>query len=405
MASETSVSPTGNGTPAHDPERSHARSGDPGRPRRRRRGIRRVIGRTLDKAWGDSIFSMAAQAAFWQALSLPPLFLALLGSLGYVGGWFGPDTVRIVEGKIVQFSRQVFTPEVVDQIIAPTAASILTIGRADLVSTGFVISLWAGSSAISSLVDSITEAHSQYDVRHPVWQRVFSLLIYLFALVAAVFTLPIVALGPDLLPEVLPEAWRPTATSIIGAFYYPGAGLLLVLVLTALYKVALPHSLPWRRLLPGALLAMLVFIVSTTGLRVYMAVITTTGYTYGALATPIAFLLFAFLLGFSIVLGAQLNNAVEEVWPSRPTRRQRRLRRMLSMRRIAARALSPAGPDGAGNTGPSGPVTGSGAAAPDSDRVTPDLPANGLSAHAAAGPRPARRRARDRAVSRRQHGG
>ncbi|WP_308259536.1 YihY/virulence factor BrkB family protein [Pseudonocardia sp. H11422] len=345
-----------------------------------------MIGRTLVKAWDDGIFSMSAQAAFWQALSLPPLFLALLGALGYVGGWFGPATVEIVEGKIVEFSRQVFTPEVVDQIIAPTAASILTIGRADVVSIGFVISLWAGSSAISSLVDSITEAHGQYDVRHPVWQRVFSLLIYLFALVVAVFTLPIVALGPDLLPEVLPESWRPTATSIIDAFYYPGAGLILVLVLTTLYKLALPHSLPWRRLLPGALLAMLVFIVSTTGLRVYIAVITTTGYTYGALATPIAFLLFAFLLGFSIVLGAQLNNAVEQVWPARPTRRQRRLHRMLSMRRIAARraaqVLWPAGAGGAGST--AGP--GAGSTAPECDRVTPDLPVNGRSAHAGAGP-------------------
>jgi membrane protein len=65
---------------------------------------------------------------------------------------------------------------------------------------------------------------------------------------------------------------------------------------------------------------MAVFIAAATGLRVYLAVLTSTGYTYGALATPVAFLLFAFLLGLSIVLGAQLNNAVQEVWPVRPAR-------------------------------------------------------------------------------------
>jgi membrane protein len=326
-----------------------------------------VLGRTLGKAWDDDIFSAAAQAAFWQALSLPPLFLALLGSLGYVGEWFGPETVEVVEDKIIAFSRRVFTPEVVDQIIAPTADSILSQGRADVVSVGFVIALWAGSSAVASIVDSITDAHGQKLVRHPVWQRIFSLLVYLFALVVAVFTLPIIALGPDLLPQVLPEAWQPTAVSIVNAFYYPGAGLLLVLVLTALYKVALPHTLPWRRLLPGALLAMVVFIASTTGLRVYIAVLTSTGYTYGALATPIAFLLFAFLLGLSIVLGAHLNNALEEVWPSRPTRRQRRLHRLMAMRALAMQRLAPE---------------------PQPDRVdhvraSADLPRNGRSTHAA----------------------
>jgi membrane protein len=288
------------------------------------RPVRRVISRTLSKAWDDDIFSHSAQAAFWQALSLPPLFLALLGSLGFVSAWFGPETLQLIDDDIIDFARRVFTADVVEQIIAPTADSILTRGRADVVSIGFIVSLWAGSSAVASIVDSITHAHDQKLVRNPVWQRIFSLLLYLFALVVAVFTLPILVLGPDLLPTVLPESWRPVAETVIQAAYYPATVLLLVAVLTTFYKLALPHSLPWRRLLPGALLAMVVFVASTTGLRVYIALLTSSGYTYGALATPIAFLLFAFLLGLAIVLGSHLNNAVEEVWPSRPNSGQRR---------------------------------------------------------------------------------
>jgi membrane protein len=287
-----------------------------------------MLNRTLSKAWEDDIFSHSAQAAFWQALSLPPLFLALLGSLGFVSGWFGPETLQLIDAGIIDFSRRVFTPEVVDQIIAPTADSILTRGRADVVSVGFVVSLWAGSSAVASVVDSVTHAHDQKLVRNPVWQRIFSLLLYLFALVVTIFTLPILALGPDLLPQVLPQSWRPVAESLIQATYYPVTGLLLVVVLTTFYKLALPLSLPWHRLLPGALVAMVVFIASTTGLRVYIAVLTSSGYTYGALATPIAFLLFAFLLGLSVVLGAHLNNAVEEVWPSGVARGERRSERL-----------------------------------------------------------------------------
>ena len=291
-------------------------------------GVRRVISLTLGKAWDDDIFSHSAQAAFWQALSLPPLFLALLGSLGYVGGWFGPETVQLVDDAIIDLARRVFTAEVVDEIIAPTANDILNQGRADVVSVGFVVSLWAGSSAVASIVDSITHAHDQKLIRNPVWQRIFSLLIYLFALVVAIFTLPILVLGPDLLPTVLPDSWRPVAEQVIQATYYPVTGLLLVGVLTTLYKLALPHSPPWWRLLPGALLAMVVFIASTTGLRVYIALLVSSGYTYGALATPIAFLLFGFLLGLSIVLGAHFNHALEVVWPSRTAPGERRSERL-----------------------------------------------------------------------------
>jgi membrane protein len=293
-----------------------------------------LLVRTVSKAWNDGIFSMAAQAAYWETLSLPPLLLGLLGSMGYVAAWFGPETLTSVQRGIVRFAGTIFNNEVVGEYIAPTVGDILSRGRGDIVSLGFPIALFAGSSAISSLVDSITFAHGQYSVRHPVWQRIFALLIYLVALVMAVVTLPLLALGPVLLSRVLPSNWAPAALNTINTFYYPVVVTVIVLGLTTLYKAALPRSLPWRRLLPGAVLAMLVFVVSATGLRIYIATITHTGYTYGALATPIAFLLFAFLIGFAVVLGAQLNNAIQEMWPVRPTQLRHRIRRILGLDKL-----------------------------------------------------------------------
>jgi len=296
---------------------------------------RRLAGRTLSKAWDDGIFAMAAQAAYWETLSLPPLLLGLLGSMGYVAAWIGPETLVAVQHGIIRFAGTIFNQEVVSQFIEPTVADILNRGRADIISIGFPIALFAGSSAVSSLVDSITFAHEQYSVRHPAWQRIFALLVYLVALIVAVITLPLLTLSPELLERVLPDSWTPTVLGLINTFYYPAVIVVIVVGLTTLYKVALPRSLPWHRLLPGAVLAMLVFAISAIGLRIYIAAISSTGYTYGALATPIAFLLFAFLIGFAVVLGAQLNNAMQELWPVHPHQRKRRIQRMLGVRQLA----------------------------------------------------------------------
>ncbi|NLV80860.1 MAG: YihY/virulence factor BrkB family protein [Rhodococcus sp.] len=294
------------------------------RPRGRlRRGISactRVVGHTAESAWDHSIFSKAATAAFWQTLSLPPLLLGLLGSLGYVAGWFGPDTVDIVMSKIVTFTRTAFSDSVVDQIIAPTVEDVLGRGRADVMSLGFVLSLWAGSSAISTFVDSIVEAHGQQDHRHPVWQRVFGLLLYVMFLVLAVFTLPLVALGPTMIGRLLPHTWYAVGERVLDTFYYPAVLLLLLVGLTTLYKVALPRSLPWHRLLGGAVLAGVFFVLASAALRRYLTWITDHGYSYGALAAPIAFLLFTFFLGFAIIIGAELNATVQSFWPARATR-------------------------------------------------------------------------------------
>lgn len=297
----------------------------------------RVLWRVISKSWADSILGMSAQAAFWATLSLPPLLLGLLGSLGYVGGWFGADIPAMVQSKIITFSRSVFSPPVVEQIIVPTVADVLREGRGGIVSLGFLLSLWAGSTAISSFVDSIITAHGQQNQRHPVWQQIFALLLYAAALLVAVFTLPLVALGPQVLTALFPPSMQDDAAALIDAFYYPVVAGLLVVALTTLYKVALPRSLPWHRLIAGALLAGAFFVTASAVLRAYLTWVTSTGYTYGALAAPIAYLLFTFFLGFSIVLGAELNAVVQELWPARATRLDLARDRLVTAGRNTAR--------------------------------------------------------------------
>ncbi len=84
----------------------------------------------------------------------------------------------------------------VQQIIAPTVDDILTTGKGEIVSVGFVISLWAGSSAMASLVDAITAAYDQHAVRNEVWQRIFALLLYRWRLVVIGVVLPLTRIGP-----------------------------------------------------------------------------------------------------------------------------------------------------------------------------------------------------------------
>lgn len=281
---------------------------------------RQVVSRTLAGAWDDDIFSESASSAFWQTLSLPPLLLGLFGALGYIGGWFGPDTVTAVEQWIVSVTSGVFSTNAVEQIIAPTVNDILTTARGEVVSVGFVLSLWSGSSAMASFVDAITRAHDQYQQRNLVWQRLLALLMYVVALVIGIVVLPAAALGPRLLP-LLPDSWEPAAQLVLGTLYFPIIALMLVVALTTLYKIALPFKPPWYRGLPGALLAAAIFLIGATGLRIYLNWLTGTGYTYGALAAPIAFLLATFFIALAIIGGAHLNAAIQTQWPT-PLRRR-----------------------------------------------------------------------------------
>jgi membrane protein len=225
----------------------------------------------------------------------------------------------MIQEQFISTAGRFFSRNVVNEIIAPTVRDIVKGARGEVVSLGFVISLWAGSSAISAFVDSITEAHDQTPLRHPVRQRFFALGLYVVMLIGAIVTAPLIALAPRKIAQNIPDSWA----NVLAFGYYPVLFLALVAATTILYRVSLPKPLPSHRLLIGSVLATAVFLIATFGLRVYLTWITSTGYTYGALATPIAFLLFAFFLGFAIMLGAELNAAIEEEWPAPVTHAKR----------------------------------------------------------------------------------
>src|SRR3978361_2518087 len=90
-----------------------------------RRHLWRVAKRTLAKSWDDSIFSESAQAAFWCALSLPPLLLGMLGSLAYIAPLFGPETLPAIQEQLISTAGRFFSSNVMNEIIAPTVRDIV----------------------------------------------------------------------------------------------------------------------------------------------------------------------------------------------------------------------------------------------------------------------------------------
>jgi membrane protein len=299
-----------------------------------RHHIWRISLRALSKSWDDSIFSESAQAGFWSALSTPPLLLGVLGSLAYVAPLFGRDTLAAIEKSIISTAHSFFSPSVVNEIIEPTIRDITANARGEVVSLGFLISLWAGSSAISSYVDAVVEAHDQTPLRHPVRQRFFALFLYVVMLVFVVVAAPVMVVGPRAVSEHIPYS----LANFLRYGYYPALIFGLMVGIIVLYRVALPVPLPTHRLVLGAVLAMAVFLIATLGLRFYLRWITSTGYTYGALSTPIAFLLYAFFGGFAIMLGAEINAAIQEEWPA-PATHAHRLRNWILARSPALKRI------------------------------------------------------------------
>jgi membrane protein len=276
-----------------------------------------LVRRALVKGWHDRVLGLSAEAAFWQLLSLPSLFLALLATLGYVSRWFGQDTVDRVQNKIEDALSKAFSDQVVGDVIHPILTQVLHGQRADILSIAFVLALWAGSSATATFVNTITIAYDMRDLRGPVHSRLLALWLFLGTIALGVFVLPMLVLGPDLLRRIFPDSVRPTVSGVIAAGYYPVLVLLLMVGLTTFYKLAPPRRLPWHRGLPGATFAIVIFLAGSVGMRTYISFVLDKNHAYTKLAAPIAALLFFFVLALGVLLGAEFNAAIEERKPAK----------------------------------------------------------------------------------------
>lgn len=275
----------------------------------------RLIVSTVGSSMRYRVTGLAAEAAFFTVLSVPPLIFALAGAIGYVTQSFSPDQVEHVRTAILDLASRFLTDSAVDRVISPTINDVLRGGRFDVISVGFVLSLWSGSRAMHVFVETITIMHGLGGHRGIVKTRALSFSLYLLAIVTGVVALPLIVAGPSLVHH-----WLPDRADFLVSFYWPTVLVLSICFLATLYHVSIPVRTSWRINLPGATFALGVWLLGSFLLREFLTVTAADSRSiYGPLAAPIAVLLWLYILSLAVLVGAALNAAFDTVFPQQQT--------------------------------------------------------------------------------------
>ncbi|MCX5309942.1 MULTISPECIES: YihY/virulence factor BrkB family protein [unclassified Streptomyces] len=280
----------------------------------KRQMVWQLLKDTVNSCMEYRILGLAAEAAFFTLLSLPPLLLGLIGLLGYVDEWTNTTTVASIERNILNAAQTVLSQRGVNDFAKPLLADVTTGARPDVISIGFAIALWSGSRAVNVFIETITVMYGLDGQRGIVKTRLLSFLLYIVALLLGAVVLPLLVVGPDRVVEFIP--W---GTEVISIFYWPLVILLSIAFLTTLYHVSVPVRSPWIEDVPGALVALAMWVVGSFLLRIYLTSTVEGPTIYGSLAAPIAVLLWIGISAFAVLVGAAVNAAIDRVWPSLAT--------------------------------------------------------------------------------------
>lgn len=269
---------------------------------------------TVNSCMEYRILGLAAEAAFFTLMSVPPLLLSVIGLLGYVDDWTGTDTISSLETNLLDASRTVLSEKGVHQIAQPILDDVMNGGRPDVISVGFLFALWSGSRAVNVFIDTITVMYGLDGMRGIVKTRLVSFVLFVAALLIGSVAMPLMVAGPDAVVRVLP--WSETLVQIL---YWPVVILLSIAFLTTLYHVSVPVRSPWIEDVPGALVALAMWVLGSFLLRIYLTSTVEGASIYGSLAAAVAVMLWIGVSAFAVLVGAAVNAAIDRVWPAAAT--------------------------------------------------------------------------------------
>lgn len=279
------------------------------------RRVGRLIAHIVSSIRKHRLVGVAAEVAFFALLSIPPMLLILAGVAGYVGGSIEPEGGRLLQERIVEGMARFIAPEAVDELVGPAVESLFERGRGGIVSVGILITLLSASRIVRVLIEAMNIAYGIEEWRRPWKRRLMAVAMTAGGVVTLGVFLPVILAGPEFGEVLASRIGRDGLLSATWwALYWPLSVGLGIALLTSFYNVAPNWKSPWRRDLPGAILAAGTWLGAAFALRVYVQT-AIRGDVFGPLAAPIVLMLWLYVSAFAVLLGAELNAAIAKIWP------------------------------------------------------------------------------------------
>ncbi|HEY4252779.1 MAG TPA: YihY/virulence factor BrkB family protein [Roseomonas sp.] len=263
-----------------------------------------VARRVWIAAGSDRISLTAAGCAFYAMLALFPALSLVVSIYGAV--FFDARTLE----PQLDVLRRLLPPEtyelIADRLHSLVSANTPGLGWGAAISV--LVAFWSAGAGIRSLLSALNMAYGETERRGFLHFQALSLGITLAAMLVTAAAIALLVLAPTILH--LLGAPRLHALALQGA----SLGTLLVVVFTGIlvvYRFGPAGHRIWRRRLPGAAIATLIWAIASAAFSLYVSHLANYDSMYGPLGTAIGLLMWFYVSIYVVLLGAEVNVALD----------------------------------------------------------------------------------------------
>jgi membrane protein len=263
-----------------------------------------TVKRTFTEFSEDNLTDWAAALTYYGLLALFPALIALVGVIGFFADPAG--ATRTITDVVSQLGPS----SAADTFAGPIQSITSSSGTSGVVAiVGLVVALWSASNYVGAFMRASNVIYETPEGR-PIWKlRPLQLLVTLVVLLLAAITLlALVVSGP--LAEAIGGAigLSDTAVTVYQIAKWPILALLVIAIFAVLYYSAPNVKLRgFRWVTPGALVALVVWIVASAAFAFYVANFGSYDKTYGTLGGIVVLMVWLWLTNLAILFGHQLN--------------------------------------------------------------------------------------------------
>ena len=263
-----------------------------------------ILKRTVKEFQEDNLSDWAAALTYYGLLSLFPALIALVSIIGLFG-----DPEKTTQ-TITDMVAQLGPTSAADTFAGPVESITANRGAAGvLFFVGLGLSLWSASGYVGAFMRAANIVYETPEGR-PFWKlRPLQLLVTLvMILLLAAVLLGLVLTGPVVSAVAGPLGIGSTAQTVFNIAKWPIMLIAVILMFAVLFHAAPNVKLPgFKWVTPGAILALVVWIVVSVAFAFYVANFGSYDKTYGALGGVVILLMWMWLTNVALLLGMELN--------------------------------------------------------------------------------------------------
>jgi membrane protein len=268
---------------------------------------RYVVRKTVREFSDDQCTDLAAALTYYSVLALFPAAIAILSLVGLVGQ--GPKTVD----TLLQILRDLGASSAADTL-EPTLTQLSNTSNAGLaLILGLAAALWSASGYVNAFGRGMNRVY-EIDEGRPIWKlRPAMLLVTVITVVlTALVALGLVVTGPAAQAVGDAIGLGSSVVALWNIAKWPVLLAVVILIVTLLYYATPNVKQPrFRWISPGAIVAILTWMVASAAFGLYVANFSSYNKTYGSLAGVIVFLLWLWITNLALLFGAELDAELE----------------------------------------------------------------------------------------------